>query len=101
MDFIINLSFVLRLLCFFYVHGLLICRKEDHMKLFVNLLLQQQPVPVGSRLHGVWGDMNVGSLILASITIRKEADSKRPTNFFSENHFVTVKIFFLQKIIKK
>jgi len=40
---------------------------------------QQQHLPVGSHLHGVWGDQAVGSLTLASITTHKEADSKRPT----------------------
>jgi len=34
---------------------------------------------MGSHFHGVWGDPSVGSLILASITTHKEADSKRPT----------------------
>ena len=43
---------------------------------------QQQHLPVGSRLHRVWGDLNVGSLTLASITTHKEADSNRPTKKF-------------------
>jgi len=34
------------------------------------ILQQQHHLPVGSRLHGVWGDLNVGSLTLTSITIR-------------------------------
>ena len=49
---------------------------------------QQQHLPVGSRLYGVWGDLTVGSLTLASITTHKEADSKRPTKIIFENHFV-------------
>ena len=48
-----------------------------------NALLeqQQQHLPVWSRLRGVWGDLNVGSLTLVSITTHKEADSKDPQKF--------------------
>ena len=39
---------------------------------------QQQHLPVWSRLRGVSGDLNVGSLTLVSIATHKEADSKDP-----------------------
>jgi len=39
---------------------------------------QQQHHPVWSCFREVWKDPSVGSLTLASITIHKEADSKRP-----------------------
>jgi len=51
---------------------------------FSNFLLQQQQLPVRSRLRGVWGDPKVGSLTLVSITTHKEADSKDPQKIFEK-----------------
>jgi len=55
---------------------------------------------VGSRLHGVWGDLNVGSVTLASITTRKEADSKRPTKISRKSFCNWKNLFFFDKRVK-
>ena len=48
---------------------------------------QKQQLPVWSRLSKVSGDTTVGNFTIASITTRKEADSKRPTQKLLEKPF--------------